>query len=498
LWNGQHGTDGPYDIAEILKKDPTASQNPDNPLWGKTDKFHHWGEPLFGYYSADDEWVLRRHIKMFSMMGVDFLIFDTTNRCTYRNVYYKMLTLMDEYRLAGWDVPKVVFYTNSDPVGTINELYEQLYKLGNFKDLWFMWEGKPMIVCRSEECSQELRDFFTIKESQWPNEPMRENGFPWISFTRPQRVFKDKDGVKEVINVSTAQHPQIFFGDSAMYGEEANWGRGFHDGANDHSEEAVNKGTNFAEQWEYAISQDPRIVFVTGWNEWIAMKLKIAGKAENRPISFVDQASQEFSRDTEPMKGGHFDNYFLQLASYIRQYKGVEASENGVYKEFTGDTKPRCHYGYGDVIYTNKTGRNDIESIKVSNDGVNINFKISVAGGLSSHTDKNWMLLFLNTGKTLNWEGYDFLVNETVFDASTTSLNCSKGASDWDSVGKINYFQEGNTLNIEIPMSMIDVKIGSTIKFKVADNIQEIGNIEEFYLNGDCAPYGRFSYIYEV
>ena len=26
-------------------------------------------------------------------------------------------------------------------------------------------------------------------------------------------------------------------------------------------------GWNFAEQWEYAIAQDPEMIFVTGWNE---------------------------------------------------------------------------------------------------------------------------------------------------------------------------------------------------------------------------------------
>ena len=28
-------------------------------------------------------------------------------------------------------------------------------------------------------------------------------------------------------------------------------------------------GINFQEQWDYALSVDPEIIFVTGWNEWI-------------------------------------------------------------------------------------------------------------------------------------------------------------------------------------------------------------------------------------
>ena len=89
-----------------------------------------------------------------------------------------------------------------------------------------------------------------------------------MSFERPQHVFRDKNGNPEVISVSVAQHPQIKFGDSAMYGEIRNRGRAFHDGYNDKTKGALNWGFNIAEQWEYAIAQDPKIIFVTGWNEW--------------------------------------------------------------------------------------------------------------------------------------------------------------------------------------------------------------------------------------
>jgi hypothetical protein len=58
---------------------------------------------------------------------------------------------------------------------------------------------------------------------------------------------------------------------------------------------------------------------VTGWNEWIAGRW---GKPDG-PLVFVDQLDQEFSRDIEPMRGGHGDNYYLQLVANVRRYKGA-------------------------------------------------------------------------------------------------------------------------------------------------------------------------------
>jgi hypothetical protein len=35
-----------------------------------------------------------------------------------------------------------------------------------------------------------------------------------------------------------------------------------------------------------------------------------------------------------------------------------------------------------------------------------------------------------------------------------------------------------------------------SIEFKWADNMQQAGQIEEFAINGDAAPNGRFNYVY--
>ena len=72
-------------------------------------QFHYWGEPLFGYYHATDTWVMRRHIEMLTMAGVDFLVFDTTNLFHYAGVYKLLLAELEHFLNQGFSVPKIAF-----------------------------------------------------------------------------------------------------------------------------------------------------------------------------------------------------------------------------------------------------------------------------------------------------------------------------------------------------------------------------------------------------
>lgn len=60
-------------------------------------------------------------------------------------------------------------------------IYNEVYKAhSEYSHLWFNWDGKPMIIGKSNEASQEVKNFFRIKESQWPNEgknPMAFHGW---------------------------------------------------------------------------------------------------------------------------------------------------------------------------------------------------------------------------------------------------------------------------------------------------------------------------------
>ena len=105
--------------------------------------------------------------------------------------------------------------------------------------------------------------------------------------------------------ISTRQ--RTCFSSSAWYGSNDH-GRSWHNGAKDTSENAKLYGYNFDEQWDFAEKLDPDIVFVTGFNEWVAQRLTFR---ENEPFGFCDNCDEEYSRDFEPSAGVLGDNYYM-------------------------------------------------------------------------------------------------------------------------------------------------------------------------------------------
>lgn len=523
LWLGQHGTSGPFDNSEILAQYPEAVWDPAHPAWGPENAFHFWGEPLYGYYLNDDAWVLRRHVQLLTSAGVDFIVFDTTNAVTYKKVYDVLFRVLDEVWGQGFIVPQFAFYTNTDSGTTIADLYEDIYKPGRYKHLWFHWKGKPLIIGDPAECTEEQRAFFTFRRNQWPNEEAKVNGFPWIEFQRPQRVFFNDEEEKEVISVSVAQHPSVAMSDTPFYGYGNNWGRGYHEGMGEPEAdlpESIHRGMNIAEQWEFAIAEDPQIIFVTGWNEWIAMRLQ---GTPDRPVLFVDQATLAFSRDIEPMKGGYQDHYYMQLIGDIRRYKGMsEPVDSGtflaaepdfttwpsvpeLYRDFEGDTMHRDHAGYGSFHYFQDTGRNDLVILKAAHTDHCLYFYTKTKDPITPYTDPHWMMLLIRNRRlhSPGWEGYHYIVNRTVIDRSKTLLEHSIGEWNWKASAEIRYFVSGNEMYVEIPLALLrgdeapkDRAKGIWIEFKWIDNMQNDGDIADFYLHGDTAPEGRLNFVY--
>ena len=85
LWLGECGHHKPYNVSEIVAADPEAGYKPDSDVWGGVGVYHHWGEPFYGYYYSNDEWVVRHHMKLIMQAGIDFLFFDTTNAVMYEH-----------------------------------------------------------------------------------------------------------------------------------------------------------------------------------------------------------------------------------------------------------------------------------------------------------------------------------------------------------------------------------------------------------------------------
>ena len=543
LWIGEHPVGssniGPFDNS-VISAVEGATKSEENwlaagggPLYAQ----HYWGQPLFGYYKSSDEWVMRKHVQMLTDADIDFLFFDTTNGITYSDNALKLMSILDEYYQAGWDVPRVVFYTNTPDSetpshtsgSTINEIYSTIYAAHpEYSHLWFNWDGKPLIIGDEKDpvLREDAKEFFRIKANQWPNEDKKADGFPWMEFSRSltDEAVYGVDGEKEVVNVSVAQHNvTVTFSYTAWY-RAGDSTRSYHDGENDKSDDAVLYGYNFAEQFEWALDVDPEIITITGWNEWVAQRQP--AYVDSKPIVFVDCADINTSRDIEPMQGGYGDNYYMQMISYIRQFKGTDgnAERNAItidinggfaqwndvaayYRDYTGDTADRNSGGFGsnnddkktkkELWYTDESGRNDIEEMKVTEDSENVYFFVKTVDNIIEPDGGNWMNLFISDLSYTGWNGFNYVLNYKTPENGKMSLGKLADGDDYSvtPVSEVSFRLKDNMLMVEIPKADLGIEGDACINFKWADNCTE-GDVFGFYTSGDAAPIGRAGYYY--
>ena len=543
LTHNQHATmGGPFNVSEILQAHPEALNDVNHPAWGPVGAAHHWGQPLFGYYASDDEYVLAKHGQMLANAGVDVVVFDVSNGVTYDKAYMTLCSVWSQMRRNGGRTPQIAFLTpfgNPGGLGahTVRALFDNLYSHGQYADLWFRWNGKPLLLAnrdflqpealsdsqrvpadlkkgsslgqsfhadqpfsavggefptwatttsaltlslyRSEpnsaggrgqplahrrftnvpdnaplslefqaplppgdyylelselsgqvgwwsrtgagsgaghafegdvpvtghrslllrypgqtqlqpvapetplsqqQCealAQKLREFFTFRAPIAPyNLPSPPPGqWSWLQIY-PQAPNLSPGGDLEEVSVGVAQNYNATVNSTAPMSFPGAFGRSFHGGHLDTRPNAELWGLNFAEQWQRALQLDPPLVFITGWNEWTAGRYNEWSVFKAPPIIFVDQFNREYSRDIEPEKGGHGDNYYYQLIANIRRFKGARPAPatlyrpvkvdgrfgdwTGVEPEFRdaiGDPARRDHIGYGQAgPYKNTTG----------------------------------------------------------------------------------------------------------------------------------------------
>jgi hypothetical protein len=520
LWHDVAEKDGPFDVSKILAKDPDALSKNTSPPWGPIAKPHHWGESLFGYYLTDDEWIIRKHAQMLADAGVDVIIFDVTNQATYTHNYMTLLRVYHQMRAEGNKTPQIAFLTPfGDPKAVVTKLYRELYAPGLHKDLWFRWDGKPLILADPNKVDPAARKFFTFRAPQpdYFRGPTGPDQWSWLE-VYPQHMFKNAKGENEQMSVGVAQN--AVGNRLGSLSEPGAHGRSFHNGQTDSSPDATAKGLNFAEQFEHALKADPQFIFITGWNEWIAGRWpEFNGVKGNM---FVDEFDQEHSRDIEPMKGGHGDNYYYQLVSFIRRYKGARTPPaasapktidiNGDFSQWTGvapqfiddinDTVHRDHAGFANAgRYVDTTGRNDLVLMQVAHDTANVYFYAQTRAPISPTSDPNWMTLFINSdcNATTGWHGYDFVINRKINDANHSILESTKSGWNWQPNGTVQFKVAGNQLMLAVPrlaLGLADADKPLRLEFKWADNFKENDNIDAFTLYGDAAPPGRFNYLY--
>ena len=556
LWHGEHGDHGIFDLQKNIDQFGTSNQGGvftgastlDCGAYGPQGAMHWFAEPLYGYYYARDTWVMRKHVELLTNAGVDFLYLDVTNGFPYIPNAKKLMAILHEFNEMGYDAPQIVFYTNSSSSSVVRQVYSAIYSKNLYPDTWFCIDGKPVIVATENtdpgcgrqnngKIDQSLKEYFCIKESQWPSESVRNDGWPWMDFRWPNLPFRDAEGKASAISVSIAQHSgNLCFSTSAFYGDYRNRGRSFNSRIGneaalqeyrekfDQDPTITYQGLNFQYQWDQAHKQADKkgvkYVLVTGWNEWVAQRQPSNKDAQ---IVFVDTASMEFSRDAEMMRGGYFDNYYMQLTYNIQKLKGtapviVQDSRKPInvtgdfnqwddvivtYTDPSGDTVDRNCLGFGKKELTDTSGRNDIVASKVTSDSKNIYFYVETKDEITAYdTNSTWMQLFINTdSEQTGWYGFDYIVNYAAKDDSTTTVakyNGDNGAFSFEEVGEVSYSVKGNRMMVAVPLSMLGIEGYKEIEidFKWADSDTVITTMEQFYCEGDAAPLGRMNFTY--
>ena len=240
----------------------------------------------------------------------------------------------------------------------------------------------------------------------------------------------------------------------------------------------------------------------------------------------MDLASVEFSRDIEMMRGGYFDNYYVQLAYNIQKLKGtapiiLQDARNPInvtgdfsqwdaitltYTDPVKDCLDRDYGGYGNQTYTDTTGNNDLTAFKITHDTQNVYFYAETRFDISKPvTNASWMQLLIDVDQNAEtgWYGYDYIVNYAAKDEFTTTVakyNGTDGAYSFEVIGEISYRAKGNQMMISVPLELLGVENCDymNFNFKWVDSDSKITTMEQMYTEGDVAPLGRLNYVFNT
>ena len=529
-WHNSPGGQA-VNVDKIVRQHPDAVADYNHPVWRGV-RSGHWDEPVFGFYKSYEKWVLRRHAEMLADAGVDVVIFDNTNgTAVWEESYMALAEVFSAARADGVNAPKMTFLlplhmaspdNNENCRVQLRSIYERFFRPGLYPDMWYYWEGKPLILAYpdglnpDDPLEKEILDFFTFRPVQpsYVQGQMRPDHWGWLSLY-PQKVYMGPDGTPEQTTVGVAQNHSEHIGLTAMSAPNA-FGRTYTSRGFDPSPDAIMRGANFQEQWDYALKVDPKFVFVTGWNEWRAGRYEVW---QQIPNAFPDEYNDLNSRDCEPTKGELKDAYYYQLCANIRRYKGASLPDEPAlptdltldspaeawlagargYGAYRGGMEKRDALGYGDIHYVSDTGRNDIVCAAVSHDSEYVYIMAGCDRPVTKPEGEKWMNLLIRTRElSPQWEGFQYIVNRMAPEGETAYLEACDGGWRWSLKEKLACRLDGDRFIVRIPRRALGLDTPRfRFFFKWTDNTLTDGDVMTVYTDGDAAPGGRFMFSYE-
>ena len=333
--------------------------------WGTTQAI-----PIMGFYDSYNHDVTRQHILWCMDLGIDFLFADWTNhiwgcqhwneRPDYVNALLHAtqlaLEVLADMRDEGLPVPKMVLFpgiSNGKPC-TMEALNEELQWIDEnylhnprFKDLWLIYDGKPLVVVLDtgavedkrgtaesafripffkqtlELSAPELDAFraaqgpvddskFTVRWMSSQNDTTHHHElghWSWMDGSlQPPVTYRD--GVAESVTVTPSFFSAYGWTDKAAHGRRG--------------------GATYLETFKVALQHRPRVVFLHQFNEYSGQP-EGHGMGPNHDI-YVDTYNVEFSDDVEPVsltapgcrgdKGGWGFYYWNLTQTLMALYRG--------------------------------------------------------------------------------------------------------------------------------------------------------------------------------
>lgn len=324
----QNNTGGSiYNISNILAG---------NGSFGPVGKFHYWGQPRLGYYRSTDKAVIRQHMIWLADAGVDFIILDNTNPRVHwigsdvlspsslfnQIVIAPTKALLDtivEMRQEGIKTPYVLNWMNTDDGWTLTDVFQNIfynhydeqnlaalgYNKAAYRDIFVHWYGLPFMLTTTDMSKTPNSKNDLNYRKMWGLQTSVNNG-EWSYLQRDNRQNKgtNYNGTLEQMSVSVAMQQNRMSNTSSALGRRG--------------------GLTFYQQWYNAFQIHPKIITLTWWNEWGAERIDSSQPACGQ-YCFTDNYNQEYSRDIEPMSGGHGDKYYQWMKQYIKAYKNHQS-----------------------------------------------------------------------------------------------------------------------------------------------------------------------------
>ena len=371
--DSNHKLHGPYgaDVSRILAQDPRARLDAKHPLW--TEGTYHWGEPEAGYFLSKDEYVIRKDMSMLADAGVDVLIMDVTNAVRYWDEWEVVFAVMEKMKAEGNPVPRFCFWAFNGPViSVVQDLYDRIYKTSRHKDLWFEWDGKPLLLYNAtptsdangagvrnpnphfepaartdrqnshfgdpdfteefyKDYTKEVKTFFTLRTMwwgywEWAGKRYVGTEDNWsfgldlgdkrVAAMTPEQLVSRHNGKREEAAVTPGQHPSSLVGKSwtRETGEPPLNERDLPEATlvpwlGQKVEHPEGYGIYFQQRWDQAIQGDPEFLYLNDWNEWTAGK-----------YSPADNATTHFMRRDNPYF--FVDQYNAEFNRSLQPMKG--------------------------------------------------------------------------------------------------------------------------------------------------------------------------------